>query len=123
MYQFLLSGFLCAGLYCTREKENHQTLSRDRKFVTKEQHLGLSGAICNEKLSFYSICCFLQVFLTVFGLFLYIFIYFFMTSSFITTYLRYMTVVILIDIIGYIKWRLKPPCQTRKSVRTDFHIW
>ena len=29
-------------------------------------------------------------------------------------------------VCGYIycnKWDLKPTCQTRKSVRTDFHIW
>ena len=83
----------------------------DRNFATKEHRLGLSGAIFNGNLSLYRICFFLHV-LSSFSAFL---LYIFVGSLFITTYLRHVS-----GYIYYIKWDLKPPCQTRKSVGTDF---
>ena len=40
-----------------------------------------------------------------------IFIYYYVFKTYVSGYMY------------YIKWDLKPPCQTRRSILTDFHIW
>ena len=50
-----------------------------------------------------------------FGLFIVYFCGFFIYYYLLKSYVR--------GYIYYIKWDLKPSCQTRKSVWRDFHIW
>ena len=106
--RFSSSGLLYVGLYCCREKEDDQILSHHGKFATtlvsvRPYILGISLFITEF------------VFLIFFGFFIIYFCGFFIYYYLLKTYVR--------GYIYYIKWDLKPLCQTRKSVRTDFHIW
>ena len=107
--RFSSSGFLYVGLYCCREKEDDQILSHHGNLPPLWSQLFL---IYWEFLSLLLNLFFLIIF---FSLLIIYFCGFYIYYYLLKTYVR--------GYIYYIKWDLNPPCQTRKSVRTDFQKW
>ena len=108
--RFSSSGLLYVGLSTAVEKR------KTIKYCLIMENLpplwSQLGHIYWEFLSLLLNLFFLIIF---FGFFIIYFCGFFIYYYLLKTYVR--------GYIYYIKWDLKPPCQTRKSVRTDFRIW